>query len=125
MKNLVVWLTAFGLTAGGLHFLGVDLRLFSWVDSWGEEAGRSIRAVLATSGIIIFTFGVKWQQQDCATPRATAPAPERIPSISNVAARQNPGVERIRKRWPKLARRSAYVRAATAAASATRARPGY
>ena len=123
MKNLVVWLTALGLAAVGLHFVGVDLPIFGWVDGFGETAGRAFRAALAAGGVVLFMFSVGRRPKEHDSPRADAPKPGRTPSNSVNA----PKADRVQQRWPKLARRSgAYARSSTAAAApATRSRPGY
>jgi uncharacterized membrane protein YbhN (UPF0104 family) len=126
MKNLTVWLTVLGLAAVGLYFLGADLPLFDWADSWGETAGRGIRAGLAASGVAVFVFAAVRQRPEPAEPRSPAATPSRRSSFSVNAANEVPASARVRDRWPKLARRSLHSHSSTATPAPARiSRPGY
>lgn len=58
MKDFVTWLTALGLILTGLHFLGIHVNPFGWIDYWGESFGRSIRSVLAVGAIVLYAASV-------------------------------------------------------------------
>lgn len=66
MKNLVVWLTAFGLVLSGLHFLGVHVEVFGWIDNWGDAVGRGIRAALAAGAVLVYALGVDQSEYESA-----------------------------------------------------------
>lgn len=71
MNKLLVWLTSFCIALVGLHFLGVDLPLSTWIDGWGESASRGIRAALAAGGVALYVVSVAW------SPRARDQTPRR------------------------------------------------
>lgn len=66
MKNLLVGMTALGIALVGLHFLGVNLPLFTWIDSWGEPVARSIRAAIAAVGVALYVLGVSQSPRENA-----------------------------------------------------------
>jgi len=113
MKNPFAWLTAIGLGAVGAHFLGFDFHLFDWIDSFGEVAGRSVRAALAAGGVVIFMLTV-------ARPYPERKARSEAPANPPVDAKLHIETQSVRTRWPKLARRSAYLRAPLETAAAPR-----
>ena len=43
MKNIGGLLVFFGIGSIVLHFLGMEFRLLSWIDNWGETVGWGIK----------------------------------------------------------------------------------
>ncbi|MFL6653064.1 MAG: hypothetical protein ACJ8J7_17465 [Sulfurifustaceae bacterium] len=63
VERLAAWLTAFALALAGLSLLGVHLPFLTWIDDWGDEIGRVIRAVLVAITIAVFAISARQLQQ--------------------------------------------------------------
>lgn len=101
MNKPFAWLTALGLGAVGAHFLGFDFHLFDWINSFGDTAGRAIRAALAAGGVVVFMLAVGRPESKRGSARGAG---------GDSATSGHPQSAGIHRRWPKLARRSAYLR---------------
>jgi hypothetical protein len=59
MKTLGGWLFFFGIGSIALYFLGMEFRLLSWIETWGETAAWAIRVGLAVVGGALWFFAPK------------------------------------------------------------------
>ena len=61
------FLAAAGIISGGLHFVGMNLRILMWIDLWGPTVGWLIRGGLVVGGGALYFLA----KQGAAQPKTT------------------------------------------------------
>lgn len=59
MKTIGMWMAILGAGSFGLHLVGREFTLLSWVDSWGPQVGMGIRVGMIVIGAALFFVGMK------------------------------------------------------------------
>ena len=61
MKNIGILLTVFGTLYILLTLFGIDSSFVTWIDSWGESIGWSIRGGSLLIGVILYSVSLYLQ----------------------------------------------------------------
>jgi hypothetical protein len=67
MRELGKFLFIFGVGSMVLSFLGYELRLLFWIETWGEQVGWAIRIGMAAVGAAVFLVAGKGEAEPAAT----------------------------------------------------------
>ncbi|HMQ22979.1 MAG TPA: hypothetical protein PKE00_10855 [Planctomycetota bacterium] len=59
MKSLGTLLVLFGIASIIFHFLGRELRVFSWIHQWGENVAWGIRGGSIVLGLVLTLLASK------------------------------------------------------------------
>jgi len=70
MKSIGGLLVLLGAGSFVLHFMDMEFRLLSWVDTWGAGAGNGIRIGMIVVGAIVWYLGSRSAQDSAETPPA-------------------------------------------------------
>jgi hypothetical protein len=57
MKTFGGYLLFFGIGSILLHFIGMQFKLLSWIDAWGDTTGWAIRIGIAVVGALLWFLG--------------------------------------------------------------------
>ncbi|MBT8144458.1 MAG: hypothetical protein KJO55_07140 [Gammaproteobacteria bacterium] len=68
MKSIGGLLALIGAGSFGLHLIGREFTLISWIDNWGAAAGNGIRIALIVVGVALWFAGAK---QEAAAAQET------------------------------------------------------
>jgi hypothetical protein len=63
MKSVGSYLFFFGIASVLLHFFGMELRILSWIETWGAGVGWAIRLALVAGGGALWFFARQQQEQ--------------------------------------------------------------
>jgi len=69
MQSIGGLLVLLGAGSFVLHFMNMEFRLLSWVDTWGAGTGNGIRIGMIVVGAIVWYFG-RSSQSSAETPPA-------------------------------------------------------
>ena len=59
MKQVALLLLLLGVGSVALHFLGMEFKFLSWIDSWGPTVGWAIRGAFVIVGGILFFIDMR------------------------------------------------------------------
>ena len=57
LSSIGGFLALAGIISIVLYFLGWNLRILLWIDSWGTSVGWSIRMGITVVGLVLFVIG--------------------------------------------------------------------
>jgi len=57
MKSIGMYVAIAGILSAAMSFVGYNLRILTWIDSWGEGTGWAIRIGLIVVGGALYFVG--------------------------------------------------------------------
>lgn len=57
MRNFGFLLLGLGVASAVVHFLGMEMKVLQWINTWGENAAWGIRGGLVAMGLLLFALG--------------------------------------------------------------------